>query len=63
MKPTPVDYEIAELIDQQGIRLVLAALCRETNDRGMHRLFRRLFVVSEWLSSPAGERDIDNDKT
>jgi hypothetical protein len=57
MKPTPLDYEIAKLIDQEGILPVLAALCRETNDRGMVRLFRRLVALCEWASTASGQRD------
>jgi hypothetical protein len=51
MKPTPLDYEIAKLIDQEGIHAVLFALCREANDRKMERLRRRLEGVCLWLST------------
>ena len=47
MKPTPLDYELAKLIDEAGIDTVLAALCREAHLRGMARLFRRLSTVYE----------------
>ena len=50
MKPTPLDYELAKLIDQEGMPEVIAALAREAQDRKLLRLHGRLTTVYKSLT-------------
>jgi hypothetical protein len=56
MKLSPLDYEIAKLIDEKGIDMVLGALCRETRERGLTLLCRRLETIGIWLAETGGKR-------
>lgn len=44
-----VDKRMRDLIDHFGVDEVLAALCRQCNERGMPVLFRKLNRIYEWL--------------
>jgi len=50
MEPTSrLDRNLKQLIDENGIDDVLAALCRYCREYGLERVFIKLHQVYEWL--------------
>lgn len=48
MSVSRLERDLDQLIQENGIKDVLAALCRWCNNKGLERLFTKLNRVYEW---------------